>query len=124
MLAALAALLAILFLGGSANYPLNQVQKMAKKHVSDPVRLEKVLDTGKQLEKELKAMEKDLTADFGRLVAVHHAFASTEADFDAVKAKLKGDQQAVAKTLLDARDAMRAQMTKAEWTAVFAAPQK
>jgi hypothetical protein len=124
MLAALAALLAVMFLGGSANYPLNQVHKTAKKHITDPVRLEKVLDTGKQLEKELKAMEKGLAADFGDLVAVHRAFASTEADFDAVKAKLKADQQAVAKTLLEARDAMRAQMTKAEWTAVFAAPKK
>ena len=120
MLAALAALLAIMFLGGTTNYPLHQVEKTAKKHITDKARLEKVLDTGKQLDKDLKAMDKDLAADFGRLIGVHHAFASTEAEFDAVAATLKEDQQAVAKTLLDARDAMRAQMTKAEWTAVFA----
>lgn len=84
---------------------------------ASPVRAGRLTD-------QLCASGKRLAADLGDLIRVHRAYASTEKDFDAVNAKLKSDQEAVTKVLLDAPDRLKAQITKEEWTGAFAAPKE
>ena len=124
MIVALLGLVALLFLGGNVASTLTGVEKSAKHHVPDKARRETILDAGKQLEKELKSMEKRLNTHFTELVKVHQTYGSVGADFDAITAKLKEDQSATAKAILDARETMREQMTREEWTAVFASAKK
>jgi hypothetical protein len=52
-------------------------------------------------------------------IGPHHAYGTTAADFDAATMKPKQDQVDAVISIRDARDAMRADMTNAEWTAVI-----
>lgn len=124
MIAALLAIFLLLFMGGGLADQLVHVDDQAKAHISDKDRREKVIDASNQLNKELETVVKSLNSHFGELVDVNAEYSSTEADFDAVRAKLKSDQAAATKAVLDARDAMHEQMTREEWTAVFTPKEK
>lgn len=119
MVAALLAVILLLFMGGGMASQLANIDDQAKEHIADKARREKVIDASKDLNEELETVIKSLDSHFGELVNVNADYASKEADYDAVRARLKADQAAATKAVLDARDKMHEQMTRAEWTAVF-----
>ena len=119
MLIATIAALMLIFGGGSLEFFLTNLKKPVKEHVVDKARQDVILDAGKALEKELKALEKDVLEHFEELIEVHGEFDSIPADYDAAGEFLKADQKKLAALVLDARDTMKSSMTRQEWEAVF-----
>lgn len=117
IVALLALLVAILIGGGAADS--KELEKQVKAQISDKARGKEIIVIAQKRDKDLKGMEKALGAGFEELIRVHRDFGTTAADFDAVEVQLVKNQQAIAKTMLDARDAMKKQMNREEWTAVF-----
>lgn len=124
MVAAILAVFLIFFVGANMGSQLSDLEDKVKDHVSDKARRKIIINTCKELEKDMKSMSKTLDTHFGDLAEAHHAYASTATDFNTVTAKLKANQKAAAKMFLDARDSMHRQMTREEWTAVFQASEK
>ena len=121
MIVALCGLLALLLMGGHGGATLSNIEEGVKDQVPDKVRRAEILDISKQLEDELRTIEKRLNAHFDEFAKVETAYGSVDADFDAVTAKLRDDARDTSKAVLDAREGMREQMTRAEWDAVFKA---
>ena len=119
MLIATITALIIIFGSGNLEFYLTNLKKPVKEHVVDPARREVVLDASKSLKKELKSLEKEVREHFEDIVEVHGEYDSTTADYDAAGEALKTDQRRLSKLVLDARDVMKAQMTREEWEAVF-----
>lgn len=120
MIWATLAYLIILFGDGGLEHYLTDLKGDVKEHVQDKARQELIIDEGKALSGEMETLGKQIDEHFNDLVVVHGEFTSSAADFDEVSAKLKTDQAEAAQLILDARDAMHEQMTKEEWTAIFA----
>jgi hypothetical protein len=120
MIAALLAVFFLLFMSGGLASQLADIDDQAKEHVAEKARREIIIDASKTLNEELEKVVKSLDEHFGELVDVNADYASTESDFDAVRAKLKTDQTTATQAVLDARDKMHKQMTREEWSAVFA----
>jgi hypothetical protein len=119
MLIATITALILIFGAGSLEFYLTDLKKPVKEHVADKERRDAVLEAGKELEKELKALTKDIEDHFGELIEVHDEYASTPADYLTAGEKLKADQNALTGLVLDARDVMKENMTRAEWEKVF-----
>lgn len=120
MIAALLAVFLLLFMSGGLADQLTHIDDRVKDHVPDKDRREIIIDASKALNKELETVIKSVDQHFGELVDVNADYTSTEADFDAVREKIKADQVAATKAILDARDIMHEQITREEWAAVFA----
>lgn len=123
LVAMVTALILIFGGGGGLDFYLTTINKAAKQHIAEKERREQVIDTGKTLAEDLKSLGEEIDAHFEDLVMAHADFDATASDFDAAVAKLKYDQQVSTELILDARDKMHSQMTKDEWTAVFAEKQ-
>jgi hypothetical protein len=119
MLIATITVLILIFGGGNLEFYLTNLKKPVKEHVVDKERRDAILEAGKELEKELKGLAKDIEEHFEELIEVHGEYESTTADYLAASAKLKADQNTLAERVLDTRDAMKENMTRAEWEQVF-----
>jgi peptidoglycan hydrolase CwlO-like protein len=119
MLIATITALILIFGGGNLEFYLTNLKKPVKEHVADKERRDAILDAGKELKKELKALTKDVEDHFEDIIKVHAEYESTTADYQAAGAKLKADQNRLTELVLDARDEMKKNMTRAEWEAVF-----
>ena len=119
MLIATITALILIFGGGNLEFYLTNLKKPVKEHVVDKERRDAILEAGKELEKELKILSKDIEAHFGELIEVHAEYESTSEDYLAAGAALKADQNTLAGLVLDTRDAMKENMTRSEWEQVF-----
>jgi hypothetical protein len=119
MLIATITALILIFGGGTLEFYLTNLKKPVKEHVVEKERRDAILEAGKELEQELKGLSKDLEEHFEALIDVHSAYASTTEDYLAAGAKLRADQNRLTELVLDTRDIMKENMTRAEWEQVF-----
>lgn len=116
-----AATIIILLSGGSdLQHYLTSVDKSVKKNVVDKDRKKIILQESKDLSKTLKSLNKDINKHVDAILQVHVDFHASENAYDETTAQLVADQAKAADLILDAREVMRAQMTREEWEAVFA----
>ena len=114
------ALLMLIFGGGGLEYYLTNLKGNVKEYVVQQENQERIIEASKQLSSDLETLQKDINEHFEDLVQVHADFQSLASDFDTVAENLVSDQNRATKLILDARDAMHAEMIEAEWEAVFA----
>lgn len=120
MVAALIALLAILMLGGAAGTGWTaDLEKPVKKQVDDKVRREAVLDALGDHEDGMEKVGDSLQDHFSGLLNAHLDFQSSEKTFDATTENLKADQMQAFKLDVALRRKMKAELSEAEWNAVF-----
>ena len=124
MLIATITALMLIFGGGNLEFYLTNLKKPVKEYVVDKERRDAILEAGKELEKELKVLSKDIGEHFEELIEVHAEYESTTDDYLAAGNPLKADQNRLTMLVLDTRDAMKENMTRAEWEAVFEAVEK
>ena len=124
MLIATITALMLIFGGGNLEFYLTNLKKPVKEHVVDKERRDAILEAGKELEKELKVLSKDIEEHFEEVIEVHAEYESTTDDYLAAGNRLKADQNRLTMLVLDTRDAMKENMTRAEWEAVFEAVEK
>ena len=112
----------VLLYGGGSDYAhyLTTIDKRVKKNVDDKARREIILDESKALSKSLKAFNAAVNEHVEELIHVHAGFHSSESDYDLAIDKMVADQAQAADLILDAREVMRAQMTREEWEVIFA----
>jgi hypothetical protein len=120
LIATIAALIMIFSGGGGLELYLTNLKEAVKANVEQKGCRKEILATSKALSKELVSLSETIESHFDEVVAVHAEYGSAAQDFDVVIAKLVADQEEASRLILDAREAMHAQMTKAEWEAVFA----
>lgn len=113
------ALLMFLFGGGGLEYYLTNLKSDVKEHVVSQESQSKIIEASKTLSADLEDLQEEINDHFGELVGMHTDFESTAADFDEITSEIVSDQKMATKLILDARDRMHAEMTKAEWEAVF-----
>ena len=120
MLIASIAALMMLFGGGSSleNYLLH-IKKPVKAAVENKVTVNEVLDLSKELGKQLKAQNKEITKLRDSFLDLHTDYATTSADFEAYINQLITAHEKGQKHILDTRSAMKNLMTREEWTEVF-----
>jgi len=113
------ALLMLLFGGDGLVFYLTNLKGDVKEHVQDKARQEIIIETSKNLSKDLEELAEEIDDHFEDLLEVHSEYDSVASDFDVATAALKADQKELSRLVLDARDAMHEQMMKEEWEAVF-----
>ena len=119
MLVAIATLILIFGGGGSLeNYLLN-IKKPVKAAVESKVTVNDVLDLSKELGKQLKAQNKEITKLKERFLDLHTNYDAKSVDFVAVIDKIIAAREEGQTHILDTRSAMKDLMTKEEWTEVF-----
>ena len=114
------AVLMFLFSGGSLEFYLTNMKGDVKEHVQDKAREEIVIETSKNLSKDLGELAEEIDDHFEDLAEVHSEYDSVSSDFDEAIEALKANQKELSRLVLDVRDVMHEQMTKEEWNAVFA----
>ena len=120
MLIATITALMFLFGGGDSleNYLLH-IKKPVKATVESKVTVNEVLDLSKELGKQLKAQNKEITKLRDSFLDLHTKYDTESGDFDSYIDKLitaRGEGQMY---ILDTRSDMKKLMTREEWTAVF-----
>lgn len=122
----IATLLALwmLFGGGGLEFYLTNLKGPVKEYVQDEARQDAIIEISKALAEDLQAEQKTVEGIFEQIMDVQSRHASTGADFDQVTVSLVDHQKQSDARVLDARDEMHAQMTAAEWTAVFQESEK
>ena len=120
MLIATIAALMMLFGGGSSleNYLLH-IKKPVKAAVENKVTVNEVLDLSKELGKQLKAQNKEITKLRDSFLDLHTKYDTTSADFQTYINQLITAPEKGQKHILDTRSAMKNLMTREEWTEVF-----
>jgi septal ring factor EnvC (AmiA/AmiB activator) len=120
MLIASIAALMLLFGGGNSleNYLLH-IKKPVKAAVESKVTVNEVLDLSKELGKQLKAQNKEITKLRGSILDLHPKYDAKSADIEAYIDKLITAHEEGQKQILDTRSAMKNLMTREEWTKVF-----
>ena len=104
---------------GGDVYHVTNLKDDVKEHVASEASQEKIIEASENLSAELGTLQIEIDVHFKELVEIHADFKSSAPDFDAVAEKIAADQKMATKLILDARDAMHTEMTKAEWEAVF-----
>ena len=104
--------------GGLGHYLVNS-DKAIKTAVEDKPRRSEVLDITKQLAKDLKKERKVYIAAVEDYLELHQNYETTPDEFDGQLEEIMGQQQQLIETTLDAREAMKEQMTVDEWHSVF-----
>ena len=120
MLIASIAALMLLFGGGNSleNYLLH-IKKPVKAAVESKVTVNEVLDLSKELGKQLKAQNKEITKLRDSFLDLHTKYDAKPADIEAHIDKLRIAREEGQKHILDTRSAMKNHMTRKEWTEVF-----
>ena len=120
MLIASIAALMMLFGGGSSleNYLLH-IKKPVKAAVENKVTVNEVLDLSKELGKQLKAQNKEITKLRDSFLDLHTKYGTTSAAFEAYTGQLITAHEKGQKHILDTRSAMKNLMTREEWAEVF-----
>lgn len=119
MIIALASLLFMLIGGDSLQFYLVNIESPVKEAVHDKARRKAIIEEGEALTESLRPLEEQINRDFEELVQVHANYDSTASDFDAASATLLEHQRESVQLILDAQDAMHANMTPQEWEKVF-----
>ena len=96
------------------------IKKPVKQTVTEKDRRSEILDVRSELEKTLNRNQKAWKKQINEFLDVQDDYSSTEADFDEQQARISELLTAKAQTVLDARDRMKALMTREEWEQVFA----
>ena len=120
MLIASIAALMLLFGGGDSleNYLLH-IKKPVKAAVESKVTVKEVLYLSKELGKQLKAQNKEITKLRDSFLDLHTKYDAKPADIEAHIDKLITAREEGQKHILDTRSAMKNLMTRKEWTEVF-----
>jgi hypothetical protein len=96
------------------------IKKPVKQTVTDRERRDQILEVRAELQKTLNKNQKAWKKQVEDFLDVQDDYSSTEADFDEQQARISELLTAKAQTVLDARDRMKALMTREEWEQVFA----
>ena len=120
MIIATITVLMMLFGSGDSleNYLLH-IKKPLKAAVESKVTVNEVLDLSKELGKQLKAQNKEITKLKESFLDLHTNYDAKSADFETVIDKMIAAREDGQEHILDARSAMKDLMTKEEWTEVF-----
>ncbi len=118
MIIATIAALTILFGGGVETYLLN-IKKPVKVAVESKVTVNEVLDLSKELGKQLKVKNKEITKLRDSFLDLHTKYGAEPADLEYYIDKLITTREEGQKYILDTRSDMKKLMTKEEWTEVF-----
>jgi hypothetical protein len=125
MLIAIAAVLAIVFLGGhsaAVSPQLEQTEKLIKKDVTDEARRKQALDIVDQMKKTEKDSARESKKQTDSLADV---LKDRQASADAIEAAcqpLIANDAATADKLLDLRFELKSVLTRSEWGQVFPPP--
>lgn len=127
----LVALLVAFFLGGSnasgailTHDMLKRFESFAQQEITDPDRAEAVLHEVKALQSELKQFDKVFAKSGKVLSKLYEDHDSGSVSMQAQLDLMNADWEAAQSLALDHRFAIRDQMTKEEWAAVFAKPEE
>jgi hypothetical protein len=120
MIIATIAVLTMLFGGGGSleNYLLN-IKKPLKAVVESKVTVNDVLDLSKELGKQLKVQNKEITKLRDSFLDLHTKYDAKLVDFEDYIDELVTAREEGQKQILDTRSAMKNLMTREEWTEVF-----
>ena len=120
MIIATITLLMLLFGGGGSleNYLLN-IKKPVTAAVESKDTANEVIDLSKELKKQLKVQNKEITELRENFLDLHTNHDAESADFEAYLDRLMNARKTGQKHILDARMSMKDLMTKEEWTEVF-----
>ena len=125
MIIALVIWLASLFGGGSLqpfSLPIEQATELVKTNVADADRRAQAMDVLVRMEETEKAWATAREPLDRRLQALIKDRASTSAEFDEVFAETRDQAATIQARLLELRFELKAQLTEAEWKAIFPAP--
>ena len=100
--------------------PIEQATERVKTHVSDAQRKAKAVDILSRMAEAEKAWGKAREPQIERLQGLIKDRASAPAEFEKVFAETRAQAALVQAHLLDLRFELQAQVTEAEWKAVFA----
>ena len=118
----IASIVALMFLFGGGdsleNYLLH-IKKPVKAAVESKVTVNEVLYLSKELGKQLKAQNKEITKLRDSFLDLHTKYDTKPADIEAHIDKLATAREEGQKHILDTRSAMKNLMTREEWTEVF-----
>ena len=109
--------------GTLENYLLN-IKKPVKAAVESKQTANEVIELSKDLSKELKTENKEITELKKVFLDLHTNYTATQSDFDAVLKKMITVRNAGQKEILDTRFAMKDLLSETEWNAVFGTENK
>jgi len=118
MLIATIAAIMFLFGGGVETYLLD-IQKPVKAAVESKATVNEVLDLSKELGKQLKVKNKEITKLRDSFLDLHTKYDAEPADLEYYIDKLITTREEGQKYILDTRSDMKKLMTREEWTEVF-----
>jgi len=105
--------------GGTLEHYLLDIKKPAKAAVESKQTVNESVDLSKELGKELKELNEDITKLKGNFLDLHANYDATSADFKAIVDQMINLREEGQQNILDTRSAMKERMTKEEWTKVF-----
>ena len=120
MIIATLTILMLLFGGGGSleNYLLN-IKKPVTAAVESKETVNEVIDLSKELKKQLKVQNKEITDLRESFLDLHTNHDAESDDFEAYLDRLMIARETGQQQILDARMAMKDLMTQEEWTEVF-----
>ena len=120
MIVATLTILMLLFGGGGSleNYLLN-IKKPVTAAVENKETVNEVIDLSKELKKQLKVQNKEITDLRESFLDLHTNHDAESDDFEAYLDRLMIARETGQQQILDARMAMKDLMTQEEWTEVF-----
>ena len=124
IIATITALIILFGGGGSLESYLLDIKKPVKNAVEDKETVKAVLNLSKDLGKQLKAQNKEITKLRDNFLDLHTKHDSNSADFEAYIDKLITVRKEGQKHILDTRSAMKNLMMREEWTEVFSLKDK
>ena len=105
--------------GDSLENYLLHIKKPVKAAVESKITVNEVLYLSKELGKQLKAQNKEITKLRDSFLDLNRKYDAKSADFEAHIDKLITAREEGQKHILDTRSAMKNLMTREEWTEVF-----
>jgi hypothetical protein len=120
LIATITALILIFGGGGSLeNYLLN-IKKPAKAAVEEKATVKELVSLSKDLGKQLKTANKDLTELQTQFVDLHAKQNLTQQDFEPLIDAMLDIEHSAQQEILDTREAMKKLLTEDEWQQIFA----
>ena len=119
IIATITALIILFGGGGSLESYLLDIKKPVKNAVEDKETVKAVLNLSKDLGKQLKAQNKEITKLRENFLDLHTNYDAESADMEAYIDRLIIVRETGQKHILDTQSAMKDLMTREEWTKVF-----
>jgi hypothetical protein len=119
LIATITALILIFGGGGSLEHYLLNIKKPAKAAVEEKATVKELVSLSKDLGKQLKTANKDLTELQTQFVDLHAKQDLTQQDFEPLIDAMLDIEHSAQQEILDTREAMKKLLTEDEWQQIF-----